>query len=129
MLYGSKIKKLRELRNFTQSYLASKLNITQSAYSRYESDDIAFSPEMLNTLSVVLGISLDAINYFDETKLFDYIEMMHQCNSVHFPKEIELYTAMIQTLTAERQYLELQISQERRNLQIQISEERQLACL
>jgi len=36
MNYHEKIKKFRELRNYTQEYMAENLNVTQRAYSSIE---------------------------------------------------------------------------------------------
>lgn len=36
---GYKIRKLREIRNYTQEYMADSLNISQNAYSRIEREE------------------------------------------------------------------------------------------
>ncbi|MDR0802540.1 MAG: helix-turn-helix domain-containing protein, partial [Fluviicola sp.] len=36
MHVGQKIKKLRELKNFTQEYMANRLEMTQPSYSKIE---------------------------------------------------------------------------------------------
>jgi transcriptional regulator with XRE-family HTH domain len=36
MILGSKIKTIREMKNFTQEYIAEKLEMSQSNYSRIE---------------------------------------------------------------------------------------------
>ncbi|MBX7262842.1 MAG: helix-turn-helix domain-containing protein, partial [Chitinophagaceae bacterium] len=35
-MVGNKIKIIREIKNYTQEYMASELNISQNAYSRIE---------------------------------------------------------------------------------------------
>lgn len=39
-MIGNKIKNIRELKNFTQEYMAEKLDISQAAYSKLEKGDI-----------------------------------------------------------------------------------------
>lgn len=51
---GNKIKKLRELRNFTQGYMAEKLGISQSNYARLENDEVGISNERLKQIADVL---------------------------------------------------------------------------
>lgn len=38
---ASNIRKIRELRNYTQDYLAAKLGISQNAYSKIELDTVS----------------------------------------------------------------------------------------
>ncbi|HXA02953.1 MAG TPA: helix-turn-helix transcriptional regulator, partial [Cytophagaceae bacterium] len=40
MSVGSKIKKIRELRNYTQEYMADRLQMSQSGYSKIETDEV-----------------------------------------------------------------------------------------
>jgi transcriptional regulator with XRE-family HTH domain len=54
---GQKIKKLRELKNFTQSHVATELGITQSAYSKIELGETEVSYSKLNKIAEVFGMS------------------------------------------------------------------------
>lgn len=74
MKIGYKIRKLRELKNYTQTYMAMTLNITQSTYCRYENEELAFSENMLDKVAIALEMSKTAILAFDESKIFEYIE-------------------------------------------------------
>ncbi len=105
MLIGPKIKKLRELRNLTQSYLADNLFITQSTYSRYEKDELHFTPEMLQRLSPLLGLSVEAMQKFDEGKLFLYIENIYKCEQYQTAKEQHLTEVLIQELQKDNECL------------------------
>jgi len=105
MRIGSKVKKLRELRNFTQSYLADYLSITQSTYSRYEKDELHFSHEMLQKLSEILGLSVDAMLQFDEEKLFLYIENVCNCEQYQSAKEQQLTEELIRELRKDNEFL------------------------
>ncbi len=42
MNVGSKIKQLRELRNYTQSYVATQLNISVSGYGKIERNENSY---------------------------------------------------------------------------------------
>lgn len=74
MKIGHKIRKLRELKNYTQAYMAMILNITQSTYCRYENEELSFSDAMLDKVATALEMSKAAILAFDESKIFEYIE-------------------------------------------------------
>lgn len=118
MRIGYKIKKLRELRNFTQSYMATALQITQSTYCRYENNELDVSEKMLTELSNILTISPQAIVNFEEEKLFEYIEMMTKFNHYHTNKEIELYEALIHSLKNENKHLQDAIQSLRQTLDL-----------
>ena len=53
---ASNIRKLREYRDYTQDYLAAKLNISQNAYSKIELGYSRITLERLFVISSVLEI-------------------------------------------------------------------------
>jgi len=70
MKIGEKIKHFRELRNFSQSYMADKLDISQPYYSKIENgiSDLTFSH--LEQIVKVLEISLQDLLKFDPAQYF-----------------------------------------------------------
>ena len=60
-MYGNKIRALRMLRGFSQEYMADKLEITQTTYSRIETNQQKLTAEMLEKLSSILGVSVTDI--------------------------------------------------------------------
>lgn len=63
---GQKIKKLRELRNYTQEYMALNLNITQTAYCKIEKEESKLTIIRLNEIAQVLDVEPLQILTFDE---------------------------------------------------------------
>jgi transcriptional regulator with XRE-family HTH domain len=58
------IRKIREFRNYTQDYLAAKLNISQNAYSKIELGYSSITLHRLIEITEILEISLiELINY------------------------------------------------------------------
>ena len=57
---GAKIKELRQSRNWTQAYLAERLNKSVSTVSGYESDAHPVPTDVLISIAELFGISLDA---------------------------------------------------------------------
>lgn len=55
------IRDLREDHDFTQSYVASKLGISQRAYSHYESGDRKISLEMAMELAKLLDVDMNQL--------------------------------------------------------------------
>ena len=106
---GQKIKKLRELKNFTQSHLASELGITQSAYSKMELGETEVSYSKLTKIADVLGVTPEEIMTFNEQMIFN---VMHNqtgngfvINKGFAEGEKKLYEDQIAHLLEEISYL------------------------
>lgn len=65
------IRKIREFRNYTQDYLAAKLNISQNAYSKIELGYSSITLNRLINIAGILEISLvELINFSGEDVSF-----------------------------------------------------------
>ncbi|REC62956.1 XRE family transcriptional regulator [Chryseobacterium pennae] len=71
VMIGNKIKNIRELKNFTQEYMAEKLDISQAAYSKLEKGDIKVSSEKLCQIAKILDVNPEDITSFDSQKYFN----------------------------------------------------------
>jgi transcriptional regulator with XRE-family HTH domain len=71
MSIGKRIKKLRELRNYTQTYMSLELEISVSAYSKIERDETEISLKRLEQISKILNVSVNGIMQFDEIVLIE----------------------------------------------------------
>ncbi len=58
MNYGLRIRTFRKLRGYTQQDVADRINVTQSTYSRIETDDHEVSVEELKKIAEALDVSL-----------------------------------------------------------------------
>lgn len=106
---GQKIKKLRELKNFTQSHIASELGITQSAYSKMELGETEVSYSKLTKIAEVFGMAPEEIMTFNEQMIFN---VMHNqtgngfvVNKGFTENERKLYEDQITQLKEEVSYL------------------------
>lgn len=71
MSIGSNIKKLRELKNYTQSYMSEQLEMSLSGYSKIERDETEISLRRLQQIAAVLETDYRTILEFDEGKIFN----------------------------------------------------------
>jgi transcriptional regulator with XRE-family HTH domain len=71
MTVGTKIKKLRELRNYTQQYMADQLELSVSGYSKIERDESDLTISRLEKIAEVLDVDLRSILSFDENMIFN----------------------------------------------------------
>jgi transcriptional regulator with XRE-family HTH domain len=107
MQVGQKIKKLRELKNYTQEYMADKLDMTQPSYSKIETGETDISYGKLEKIADVLQLRPEDIVAFNEHLVFN---IMHNqtVNGVHgshlyfIPEEIrKLHEAQVNSLKEE----------------------------
>jgi transcriptional regulator with XRE-family HTH domain len=67
---GQKIKKIRELRDFSRHYVASQLEISITTYGKIERDEIDITLTRLSKIAEILNVTITSIIDFDENKLF-----------------------------------------------------------
>ena len=68
---GERIKHLREQRNYSQDYVASKLSISQRAYSKIETGETNLSVDKLLKIAEVLEMSLNKILDMDGNAVYN----------------------------------------------------------
>ena len=79
MKIGQKIKKVHELRNFTQDYVASQIGIGQEAYSKIESNKTSVTIQRLEQIAKALEVGVFGLMNFDDEKvLFNFSENNQQ---------------------------------------------------
>ncbi|WET01675.1 helix-turn-helix transcriptional regulator [Flavobacterium sp. YJ01] len=67
----NKIKNIRELKNYTQEYMAERLGVTQAGYSKIEKGKTSLSYEKLVEIGRILDVSVEDIISFDYDKYFN----------------------------------------------------------
>lgn len=66
-----KIRNMRELKNFTQEFMAEQLGITQAGYSKIESGATKLTYNKIEEISRVLGVKTEELLAFDSQKYFN----------------------------------------------------------
>jgi transcriptional regulator with XRE-family HTH domain len=111
MHIGQKIKKLRELKNLTQTHVAQKLGVFQSAYSKMELGESEVTFNRLEKISEVLEMKPEEVIAFNESMVFN---VMHNQNGGNIFRDInnkvsdterQLYQDQIKLLKEEVTYL------------------------
>lgn len=107
---GTKIKKLRELKNLTQEHMANVIGVTQGAYSRMELGETEITYKRLETIAGVLGMKPEDVITFNESMVFNVLHnqtgngLIIQ-NGYVSSEERELFHQQIETLKNEVEYL------------------------
>lgn len=68
---SDKIKNLRELKNFTQDYMAQQLGMTQAGYSKIESGNTDISWSKLTEIANVFNMTVEDMIAFDSQRYFN----------------------------------------------------------
>lgn len=66
----NKIKSIRELKNYTQEYMAEQLGVTQAGYSKIEKGKTILSYVKLVEIARILEVSVEDILSFDGQRYF-----------------------------------------------------------
>ena len=79
---GENIRKIRELKGFSQQNLADEINVDQKTISRIEKGQLSPKFDSLVEISRVLSVSLAQIMAFDEHLIFN--NFIHAQHGGHF---------------------------------------------
>ncbi|MGQ1928063.1 helix-turn-helix domain-containing protein [Ornithobacterium rhinotracheale] len=113
-----KIKQIRELKNLSQEYVASKLGVSTRAYSKIETGETQLKIDRLNELSLILDVSPIEILVFDEKNIFKYrkkqrdISRDNECRNIYTDKLILQYEETISSLKDQIQLLKQLLKQQ-----------------
>lgn len=66
---GSNLKKIRELKNISQSFIAEKLGISQSEYSRMETGTVKINADTLSLK--IYKVDIELFNNFNDDDLLN----------------------------------------------------------
>ena len=96
---GIRIKKIREYRNYTQQYMADKLELSQNSYCKIENGLTKLTTDRMEVIAKILDVPYDSIlssekqtlnvenNQID--KFYGYIENLHGENKEILLKQID----------------------------------------
>lgn len=109
---GHKIRQIRELKGFTQEYIADKLGISQRAYSKIENNQTKIDWERITKIAEVFGVDpIDMIS-FDDNLIFNNCNQSGKFETFinNMPERlIEQYENRIKELSEEVQFLRRQL--------------------
>jgi transcriptional regulator with XRE-family HTH domain len=106
----TKIKQIRELKNFTQDYVAQKLGLSTRAYSKIETGETQLTINRLNEISAILEVQPMEVLGFDDKKIFNINNSTgnNGYNNILYPEKlIQQYEETIQALKEQVQLLKL----------------------
>lgn len=108
---GSQIRKIREFKNFTQVYVATKLGMSQSNYARIENNQVSLTDNQLSSIANILETHSSVIKQVDE-RMNRGLTVSEEFNPnpqaiLHFYKNLKkIYNEEISLLQKKVQLLE-----------------------
>ncbi len=105
---GAKIKQIRELKNFSQDFLAGELGLSTRAYSKIESGETQLTINRLNQVADLLDIDPFELLGFDEKQVFNNCKQEGNIgiNHITIPEKlIDQYERQITHLQEEITFL------------------------
>ncbi len=101
-MVGNKIKIVREIRNYSQEYMASQLGISQNAYSRIELNKTKLTTEVAEKIASILEISLmDLLSKDNPIVSFSNNTIDKGYIHNHYETQIEIFEKTIEFLREE----------------------------
>jgi transcriptional regulator with XRE-family HTH domain len=97
----NKIKQIRELKNFTQEYVAQQLGLSTRAYSKIETGETQLTINRLNEISAILEVQPMEVLGFDDKKVFNFYNSsdINNVKNMNMPEKlIQQYEETIQAL-------------------------------
>jgi len=115
---GDNIRKIRELKGYSQEYMAGKLDISQKMYSNIENENRKIDTERLKAIAEILEVGVLDIMTFNERVFFANTNCdqskssIGMFNTVHLgeTKLNEIQEARIQELKDEVKHLREQVT-------------------
>lgn len=110
---GMRLRKIREFRNYTQEYMANKLDVSQNAYSKMENGITPITTDRLEQLATILDVPVETVlnserNIFNvDNSTIDkfYIENLHGENKEAWQKVIAIQEQQIAYLKEQNSIL------------------------
>ncbi|KAB1065742.1 helix-turn-helix domain-containing protein [Salibacter halophilus] len=101
---GKKIRQIRELKGYSQEFIAKKLDLSIRAYSKIESEETQLTIKRLNEISEILEVEPEEILGFDSQFVFNNNFKTHKGGSyvAYNNTSIEQVQILYEKLLAEK---------------------------
>jgi len=96
---GKNIKAFREIKNLTQEYVATKLNMSTANYSNLENGKIELTLSRLIKIAEIMDVDFRKMLYFDEEGTSDFFTQSNQAINTELINQLQIKDAQINTLS------------------------------
>ena len=121
MNIGVNIKNRREIRNFSQAFLAKEIGISQKQLSRIENNEVSPSVALLTKMAQKLDASLPELLFFTENYIFN--KGSENETTAHRSNEIKQVENLYQKLLAEKErIIQILLDQQEKSVQTTLTQ-------
>src|SRR5690606_24666104 len=113
-----RIKRLREVKNFSQNYLAGELGISQPAYAKIENGTTSISLRRLMRISQILQVDpielvvgSEIATQMQDNHTFDYVKNLYLENQTIYQKLLQRLEEEVQRLRDENAILLMRLDE------------------
>ena len=99
-----KIRKIRELKNFSQENMAEQLQMSVNGYAKIERGEVGLQMDKLEKIADVLG--MDVVDLLTVEKNLVFLNMENSTNSANYYASQEQYVIEIEKLKQQNGYLQ-----------------------
>lgn len=113
MEIGVKIRRIRELKGFSQENVAQELGMSINGYGKIERNEVSISFDKLIKISEILNVDLESIIGFDDNVAFNNFNSKIEWQVAHYMMPVEmkkLYEDKITLLEDKISYLQEQLN-------------------
>lgn len=117
MEIGTKIRKVRELKGFSQENVAEELGMSVTGYGKIERNEVSVNVERLTKIAEILQVGVEQIIGFDDNVAFNNFNSTVEWQVGHYSMPIEmkkLYDDKIALLEDKIKYLTKEVSRYRK---------------
>lgn len=103
MKVHEKVRKIRELKNFSQENMAEQLQMSVNGYEKIERGEVGLQMDKLEKIADVLG--MDVVDLLTVEKNLVFLNMENSTNSANYYASQERYVIEIEKLKQQNGYL------------------------
>lgn len=109
---GKNIRTIREIKGYSQDYMAEKLNVSQKTYSNIEADKSKVNTDLIKSIATILEIDAIRLLSFNEKILFQNCNNSGNLNTYHqaLDRENQVLKDSISQLKEEVNFLREEVS-------------------
>ena len=104
MKVHEKIRKIRELKNFSQENMAEQLQMSVNGYAKIERGEVGLQMDKLERIAGVLGMNV--VNLLTVDKSLIFLNAENSTNSANYYSSPEQYVFEIEKLKQQNGYLQ-----------------------
>lgn len=107
---SEKLRKIRELKEYSQKYMAMQMDISQRQYQRIENGETELNLSKLEEVCKILEVSVEQLLGFDEQFIFNHCSNNTNVGGKDFTINVQLPEGMVKVFSDRIAHLEGEVA-------------------